>query len=145
MVLIMTNYFLCKLCIHTHLHTRRTLMMPNLGLHDYALRSLWPHVLSHVQSVLRWRGTTWHQSMFCSHQWGFSCKFTIKHFGVCNHCFAWLEIEIHVSLSDIMPWSDRWRNPVALLYNSPAAPLWRFWRLAFQIALNFKWTRTSSS
>lgn len=119
MVLIMTNYFLCKLCIHTHLHTQHTLMLPNLGLHDYALRSLWPHVLSHVQSVLHWLGTTWHQSMFCSHQWGFSCKFTIKHFGVCTYCcFALLEIEIQV---------PKWYNAtiwsleepcVAHLYNS---------------------------
>lgn len=62
MVLIMTNYFLCKLCIHTHLRTRahthththrhtQTQMMPNLGLHDYALRSSWPHTLTSTISA----------------------------------------------------------------------------------------------
>lgn len=53
-------------------------MMPNLGLHDYALRSSWPHILSQVQSVLHYHRIAGHQSVFCSHQWGFSCKFTIK-------------------------------------------------------------------
>lgn len=72
MVLIMTNYFLCKLCIHTHMHTcthtpQNTWMMPNLGLHDYALRSLWPHILSHVQSVLKRHGPAWPQSEFSVH------------------------------------------------------------------------------
>lgn len=69
MVLIMTNYFLCKLCIHPHTctHTRHTLMMPNLGLHDYALRSSWPHILSQVQSVLHCHGPAWHQSVFSVH------------------------------------------------------------------------------
>lgn len=28
-------------------------------------------------------GTAWHQSLFCSHQWRFSCKFTIKPFCWC--------------------------------------------------------------
>lgn len=73
MVLIMTNYFLCKLCIHTlahtctHIHTHNTLMMPNLGLHDYALRSSWPHILSQIQSVLHCHGPAWHQSVFSVH------------------------------------------------------------------------------
>ena len=72
MVLIMTNYFLCKLCIHTHActHTHKqkhTLMMPNLGVHDYALRSARPHILSQVQSVQHCHGPAWHQSVFPVH------------------------------------------------------------------------------
>lgn len=51
MVLIMTNYFLLN-CVYLHTH-RNTLMMPNLGLHDFnALRSPWPHNLLQIQCCI---------------------------------------------------------------------------------------------
>lgn len=66
MVLIMTNYFLCKLCIHTHTHdTHRWCQTWAFMIMHWGLRG---HTnLSQVQSVLHCHGPVWHQSVFSVH------------------------------------------------------------------------------
>lgn len=98
MVLIMTNYFLCKLCIHTHTctHTQNTHWCQNWAFMIMHW-GLCGHTFSHMynQCCIR-HGTTWHQSVFCSHPWGFSWKFTIKHcWCICIHCsFPFIHTEL---------------------------------------------------
>lgn len=96
MVLIMTNYFVNCVYIQVCAHTYHIVMTPTVGLHDYALRPPWPHILSQVQSVPHRLGPALrHPSVFFAHvSEGFGPKFTIKlHiFGVCHHCYALFEL-----------------------------------------------------
>ena len=80
MVLIMTNYFVNCVYIQICAHTYHIVMTPNMGLHDYALRPSWPHILSQVQSVPHRLGPALrHPSVFSTHvSEGFSPKFTIN-------------------------------------------------------------------
>lgn len=106
MVLIMTNYFLCKLCIHTRTHDTNwwcqtwAFMIMHWGLRG--------HTFSHkYNQCCIATGTAWHQSVFCSHQWGFSCKFTIKTFCWCTSAaFAFPSIRT----DSLMLQSDKYRH-----------------------------------
>lgn len=80
MVLIMTNYFLCKLRIHTHTCTHTTHIDDAKPGPSWLCTEVFvaTHSLTSTISAALPRTSLTPVCVLCSHQWGFSCKFTIK-------------------------------------------------------------------
>lgn len=94
MVLIMTNYFHCKLCIHTHTPAHTHIHKTHID--DAKPGPSWlctevsvaTHSLTSTISAALPRTGLTAVCVLCSHQWGFSCTFTINTYFWCwcSHC-----------------------------------------------------------